>query len=488
MARVLRSAWFPAAVAALAALLVSIWAAAEDVIDAQARTLRVLITAGAALLVVVLWIVFFSPFPRRVRAGVAAAAFLAAALLRVEGTSGDLVPRVRWRWSGPPAVADVFRPGADVSRAADFPRFLGPSGDARLPALRLDPDWTTRPPVTIWRREVGPAWSGFAAAGGRAFTQEQRGNDEHVVAYDLASGRRLWSHAYAARYATTLGGEGPRATPTVDGGRVYALGATGRLSCLDAASGAAVWSADLGLPAPEWGFAGSPLVEGGLVLVQAGPLLAFDRASGARAWSAGTDSLSYATPRIVTLDGRRQAVVLSQASCAGHDPVTGERLWRHGWTGDQPKAAPPVDVGGDTLVISGGYGVGAEAFRVAGGRAETLWTSKKLKSKFASIVLRDGFLYGLDDGRLGCLRADTGERVWAGSRYGHGQLLLAGDLLLVTSEDGEVAIVDADPAAFRERARLKVFEGKLWNPPALAGPFLLVRTDREAACLELPTR
>lgn len=486
--RALRSPWLPVAAAALALLLISIWAAAEDVIDAQARTLRVLITAGSALLLVVLWTVFLSPLSRRVRAGVAAAALLAAALLRVDGTSGDLVPVVRWRWSGPPAVAEVLRPGADVSRAADFPRFLGPAGDGRLPDLALDPDWGARPPVTIWRREVGPAWSGFAAAGGRAVTQEQHGGEERLVAYELATGRRVWTHAYAARYATTLGGEGPRATPTIHGGRVFSVGAQGRVSCVDLATGAPAWSADLPAAAPEWGFSSSPLVEGGLVVVQAGPLVAFDRLSGRLAWTSGDDAPSYATPLVAELGGRRQIVALAQASCAGHDPASGERLWRYEWRGSQPKAAQPVAVGADTLVISGGYGVGADAFRVDGARVEARWTSKKLKSKFGTVVFRDGFLYGLDDGRLGCVRADTGERAWAGERYGHGQLLLAGGLLLVTAENGEIALVDADPAAFRERARLKVFEGKLWNPPALAGRFLLVRTDREAACLELPAR
>jgi outer membrane protein assembly factor BamB len=349
----------------------------------------------------------------------------------------------------------------------------------------------------IWRREVGAAWSGFAVAGGRAVTQEQHGAEERVVAYDLATGAPVWHHADAARYDTTLGGVGPRATPSIDGGRVFTLGATGRLNAIDLATGALEWAVDIvrdtGAPLPSWGFAGSPLVEGAAVIVQAGgpngmALVAYDRAKGKRLWASGGDPPSYASPLIATLGGRRQVVALSQASCAGHDPATGELLWRYPWRGDQAKAAPPAAVGGDRLVISSGYGVGADAFKVSGREVEALWTSKKLKSKFATFVAREGFLYGLDDGRLCCVRVDTGEREWSGDRYGHGQLLLAGDLLLITAENGEIALADAHPAAFRERARLPVFRGKLWNPPALAGPYLLIRTDREAACLELPTR
>ena len=490
--RALRSPFAPAAVALAAAALITAWWMPEEVVDAQGRNLRTLIAAAAALLFALVWTVFLSPLPGRLRGAVAAVAVLLAVFVRVEGTSGDLVPVLRPRWSRRPAERAMERATADPSRAADFPRFLGPGGDARLPAASLSPDWAAKPPSVIWRRAVGEAWSGFAVAGGRAVTQEQHGPDERVVAYDLASGAPLWSHADPARYDTTLGGAGPRATPTLLDGRVYTLGATGILNCLELATGARVWSVDIvrdaGVAVPPWGFAGSPLLDGKLVLVQAGPLLAYDRASGKRVWSSGQEAASYATPMIATLGGRRQVVVLSQASCAGHDPATGEILWRYAWRGDQPKCAPPAAVGDDRLVISAGYAVGSDLLKVSGAAVEALWTSKRLKSKFAAFVERGGCLYGLDDGRLACVALDTGERAWAGERYGHGQVLLAGDLLLVSAESGEIALVDARPGEFKERARFSVFEGKMWNPPALAGPYLLIRTDRDAACVELPSR
>ena len=490
--RALRSPLAPAAVAAAAALLIAAWWLPAEVVDAQGRNLRTLVAAAAAILLALIWTVFLSPLSRRVRGTVALVVALLAATIRIEGTSGDLVPVFRPRWAGRPGFVNHARSTADPARATDFPRFLGPGGDGRLPGAALSADWKGRGPKVIWRREVGEAWSGFAVAGGRAVTQEQHGADERVVAYDLATGAPLWSHSDAARYDTTLGGIGPRATPSLDGGRVYTLGATGLLNCLELATGARVWSVDIvrdaGVSVPPWGFAGSPLLDGRLVLVQAGPLLAYDRASGKRVWSSGGEAASYATPMIATLGGRRQVVVLSQASCAGHDPATGDILWRTAWRGDQPKCAPPVAAGDDRLVISAGYGVGADLLKVSGGTVEALWTSKKLKSKFAAFVEREGFLYGLDDGRLACVRLDTGERAWSGERYGHGQVLLAGDLLLVSAESGEIALADARPGEFKERARFAVFEGKMWNPPALAGPYLLIRTDRDAACVELPLR
>ena len=166
-------------------------------------------------------------------------------------------------------------------------------------------------------------------------------------------------------------------------------------------------------------------------------------------------------------------------------------LWRYDWRGPQPKAAQPVVIGGDRVVISAGYGVGSDAFRVvpsAGGlwNIDPLWQSRHLKAKFANFVYRDGHLFGLNDGRLACVNAETGELAWRGDRYGHGQLLLVQDLLVILSERGDICLVDADAAEFRERGRVHVFDDKTWNSPALAGRILLIRNNREIACLELP--
>jgi outer membrane protein assembly factor BamB len=309
----------------------------------------------------------------------------------------------------------------------------------------------------------------------------------------------LWSDAHRARYDTAIAGVGPRATPTLHGGRVYAQGATGVLVALDLASGRRLWSRDVvgenGAVLAEWGKSGSPLIVDGRVIVNAGgegrSLVAYDAATGAPAWAAGSGRASYSSPVLLTIAGRRQVVVLNTSSVAGHDPATGAVLWEAPFPGGQPNVATPLQLADDRVLVSVGYGVGSKAYRVAaagGGalQASLLWESPRLKSKFGNLVRHGGFVYGLDDGVLTCLDPDTGERRWKEGRHGHGQLLLVGGLLLVQTEDGELVLIDPSPDAARELARVPLLDGKTWNPPALAGRLLLVRNEREAAAYELP--
>ena len=331
-------------------------------------------------------------------------------------------------------------------------------------------------------------------------TQEQRGQDELVVAYDFATGRPRWSHSDAARYENVVAGVGPRATPTIAEGRVFALGATGILNALDLATGRLLWShrtveENGGAPA-MWGKAGSPLVSSGRVIVSVGGtegrgLVAYDAQTGEPVWAGGHDGASYSSPALVTLAGRLQVIVFNDASVAGHDPNTGALLWEQPWPPEQPNVAQPLALGGDRVLVSAGYGVGSKVFGFASDdstdlRAHLVWESPRLKSKFANLILHDGFVYGLDDGVLTCLDPATGERRWKGGRYGHGQLLLVGGLLLVQTEEGEAVLLDPAPDAPHELTRFQVLDGKTWNPPALVGSRLLVRNDREAALYELP--
>ena len=514
----------------------------------QTRVLSTIATGALVVLALVVWLGFFSRLPRRVRlrAVLCACGLLALvpALVRVRGVTGDLRPILELRWQRavpalepmrteeptvagtPPAphadgpAASPPAPSAAASRAPRtpvepppppvalgsaepspspaYPQFLGPSRDATLAGPRLARDWTARPPSPLWRQPLGEGWSGFAIADGMAVTQEQRGDFERVVAYELRSGRPLWSHADAARYATVIAGVGPRATPTIAGGRVYTLGATGLLNALELASGRKLWSHDVvretGAVLPDWGKSSSPLVVDGRVVVPAGgagrTLVAFEAASGEPAWSAGEGGASYSSATLMTLAGRRQIVVLNAASLSGHDPATGALLWEQPFPSGQPNVAMPAQLGPDRLIASVGYGVGSKAYRVVESdgalRATLEWESPRLKSKFANLIVRDGFVYGLDDGVLTCLDPSSGERRWKSGRHGHGQLLLVGGLLLVQTEDGELVLVEPSPDAYRELTRFRALDGKTWNPPALAGALLVVRNDREAAAYELP--
>jgi outer membrane protein assembly factor BamB len=504
-----RPRFWPAVVilAAGAAALAAIWLTGDTM--RQIRTLRTLATASLMLVALILWLAFFSRLPRRLRltaAGLAVAGLAAfAGLFRIRGVSGDLVPILQPRWSrardprpAPPgAVAPSEPPGSDT---AAYPQFLGPTRDGTLPGPRLARDWSARPPRLLWRQPIGEGWSGFAVRGGVAVTQEQDGPLERVLACDPRTGRTLWSHDETARYSTVIAGTGPRATPTLHEGRVFVMGATGLLTGLELATGRRLWTRDVlrdnGAALPDWGKSCSPLVVDGRVIVSAGgasgrSLVAYDAESGGRAWSAGSDRSSYSSPVLLNLAGRPQVVILNQASVAGYDPKSGAALWEQPFPGGQPNVAAPIRLADDRLLVSVGYGVGSKAYRIAdtgaGLQAALAWETPHLKSKFANLVVHGGYVYGLDDGILTCLDPSTGERRWKAGRYGHGQVLLVGDLLLLQTEDGEIVLLDPSPEGQRELTRFRVLDGKTWNPPALAGRLLLVRNDREAAAYELPT-
>jgi len=476
----------------------------------------------AAVTTIVVWFVAFSAYSRRLRWSVAGVLGLglttAIACMRIEQVSGDLVPQFVFRWQ---AKADqrLARPLADglavdltTTTSDDFPQFLGPQRDARLTGLRLRRDWQAHPPRLVWRREIGAGWSSLAAVNGFAVTLEQRGDDELVTCYELGTGQPRWFHSVAARHQTVMGGVGPRSTPTIDQGRVFALGATGVLRCLDGATGQPIWTDDLlariGVTPPEdqraieWGRANSPLIVDELVVVPlGGPLLgpwnslaAFDKASGRLVWTGGGSQASYSSPVLTTLAGRRQIVIVNEADVSGHDPASGQTLWEHPWPGSSQGGAnvsQAVPLPNDRVLLSKGYMGGAKLLHLTpapGGlcQAAELWSnSRVLRTKFSNVVVYGEYVYGLSDGILECVELASGRRVWKGGRYGQGQILGVDDLLVVQAESGEVALVEAAPAGYRELGLFAALDGKTWNNPSLYGRYLLVRNAEQAACYEL---
>ena len=462
----------------------------------------------------------FSNRPLKRRLYMSSAALLVVGaicgLFRIAEVSGDLVPRLAFRWQSPheeslPSLEST-ETSAETSLAgdgeglpvtgtasADYPQFLGPNRDAVIPKVSIDWDWENHPPEEIWRRKVGPAWSSFAVSGYRAVTQEQRGALELVVCYRLDTGHIIWSHSDSARFENVLGGIGPRATPTISGGRVYTMGATGILNCLELADGREIWSVEVlkgsSCPNQEWGKSSSPLLAGELVVVTGGDgkcpgLLAYDRKNGEETWRSAPSELGYSSPALATIAGTPQILLLNYNTVTANDPSNGGVLWSHPWPGGNPKVTQPVPVSEDRILVSSGYGVGAELFEVQRDErgaftTNSIWKNRNLKSKFANIVIHEENAYGLDDGIMVCINLQTGKRRWKGGRYGHGQLLLAGNILLVMAESGEMALVRPDPGGLRELSRVRMIEGKSWNHPALAPPYLLVRNAREAACYKL---
>jgi outer membrane protein assembly factor BamB len=362
-----------------------------------------------------------------------------------------------------------------------------------VPGVRIETDWSASPPVELWRRPVGPGWSSFAVRGNALYTQEQRGDDEVVACHEVATGETVWRHRDATRFWEANAGAGPRATPTLSGGRVYTLGATGILNVLDAADGAALWSRDVGrdtdTEVPYWGFSGSPLVIDDVVVVAAaGRLGAYDVADGEPRWLGPAGGAGYSSPHLLAIDGVAHVVLLGGAGATGVAPDDGTLLWQYPWP-STPIVQPALTADGDVLIgTEKGMGRIAVTRRSEEWVVEERWTSNRLKPYFNDFVVHEGHAFGFDGRILACVDLEDGQRRWKGGRYGHGQLVLLPDhdLLLVLSEKGELVLVAAVIDEFRELARFPAIEGKTWNHPALVGDVLLVRNAQEMAAFRLP--
>jgi outer membrane protein assembly factor BamB len=396
------------------------------------------------------------------------------------------------------APAALAAPPTVVEATAEWPGFRGPARDSIVHGVRIDTDWTKSPPVQLWRRPIGPGWSSFAVRGNLLYTQEQRGDDEIVSSYNLTTGEPVWRHRDATRFWESNAGAGPRATPTLSNGRVYTFGATGIVNALDARSGAKIWSrnaaSDTGATLPGWGFASSPLAVDDVVIVAAsGRLVAYEVATGKPRWFNRSHGASYSSPHLATIAGVTQVLLLNGAGAISVAPTDGKVLWEHAWEG-ATMVQPALTANGDILISTTGGtgGVGTRRLAVVHGSngwtIEERWTSNGLKPYFNDFVVHEGHAFGFDGSILACIDLADGKRTWKGGRYGNGQLVLLADqdLLLVLSEEGELALVSATPDKFTEIARLPAIEGKTWNHPALVGDVLLVRNGEEMAAFRLP--
>jgi outer membrane protein assembly factor BamB len=463
-------------------------------------------------LALVVWAVISRRLANRPRRASLVATILLACgvftLIRTGGLTANFDNDLHWRWSKTPeeqllaqasdepaAPASVPAAPAAAEPGADWPGFRGPNRDGVVRGVRIATDWSASPPVELWRRSIGPGWSSFAVRGDRLYTQEQRGGDEVVACYHLTTGKPVWKHGDAARFYESNAGAGPRGTPTLSDGRVYTFGATGILNALDAGNGAVVWSrnaaSDTKTKVPGWGFASSPLVVGDVVVVAtAGTLAAYDLATGEPRWFGPQGGSGYSSPHRVTIDGVTQIVLLSGTGAISVAPADGKLLWQHPLPPGPRIVQPALTADGDVLSHDG---EGSDMRRIAvahgsgGWTVEERWTSDGLKPYFSDFVVHNGHAFGFDGSSLACIDLQDGQHKWKGGRYGHGQLILLSDqdLLLVLSEQGELALVGAKPDQFTELARLPAINGKTWNHPVLAGDVLLVRNGEEMVAFRL---
>jgi outer membrane protein assembly factor BamB len=412
-----------------------------------------------------------------------------------------------WQLPLPPPSGEI----ADLATTSpqDHPQFFGANRDASVDGVSLSRDWSNTPPEFLWMNNIGAGWAGFAIVNGFAVTMEQRGEDELTSCYRLSDGKMLWWNAHKVRY--TGHSIGPRSTPAIADGKVYSIGGEGRLACLDGSDGSVIWECELQAEfgTEPWrereevsfGRSGSPLVVDGMVIVPAGgaglkrrSLAAFDATTGKRLWDCGRAQISYSSPVLLTLGGRRQIVYVSNAEVFGCDLSSGEQLWAFDYpsdNGNDVNVALPQAVGAKRLLMSKGYGVGASVHEITPGdpwQVTRVWASfKVLRTKFNNVVLHEGYAYGASEGILECVDLETGERVWKRGRYGDTQVLRVGDQMLIQNSEGWIAgVLLAPDKEDVQTGTLHVFEGTTWNAPALYGNILLLRNAQHVACLRLP--
>ncbi len=437
--------------------------------------------------------------------------------VRFDGVTGEIAPTLTFRWvptseekyrearivaaEGGPSLQENAASEPLTLQAGDWPGFRGPDRDGRLAEVVIDADWKKNPPEQVWRHRVGPGWSSFAVVGDRLFTQEQLDQDELIVCYDANTGAQIWVHKDDARFTESIAGPGPRATPTFHEGKLYVMGATGLLNCLDAATGRLIWSRDIvkdsGASLPTWGFSSSPFVVDGVATVFAGgpdgkSVLGYDVETGEPAWQAGEGKSSYCSMQPARLEGVEQLLMATEQGLASFQPQGGEVLWNHVWeiNGIQRVVQPAILSETDVLLGSP-FGEGLRRIHVSKQDdkwdSQEVWTTKDISPYYNDFVVHGDHLYGFDGAFLTCVSLEDGKRQWKARGYGNGQVLLLADqeLLLVLSETGTVALVEAKPDKRREVASFQAIEGKTWNHPVVAHGKLFVRNGDEAACYQL---
>jgi outer membrane protein assembly factor BamB len=371
--------------------------------------------------------------------------------------------------------------------AADWPGFLGPKRDGASAETGLVAAWKAAAPRELWRRAPGAGYSSMAVTGGAVYTMADQDGAAWVLAYDAATGLDRWSTRVGQAYLDKMNYHGPRATPSVVDGAVYALTGTGVLAALDAATGATRWTVDLvatyGGDQPQWGYSGSPLVSGGFVYLSVGGkaergVVALNASTGALAWSSGSFGAAYSSPIRATLGGVDQVVFFTAAGPVGVTPDKGALLWKHPWnTSYDVNAATPLVLPGSRLFVASGYGSGGALLQIGAAAASEVWRTKSMKNKLSTSVLVGSHLYGFDEDRLSCVDTATGQQTWNATGYGRGTLLSVDGHLVVLGEDCRASLVAADPKAHRVVAGPHTWlaSGPCWTAPALADGVLYLR-------------
>jgi len=377
-----------------------------------------------------------------------------------------------------------------VTAAADWPHFRGDGFAGIVKNAGIKTNWE-KPIPLLWEREIGSAFSSFALVDGRLYTCGMKDGKQVLYALKADSGEPIWDNAFEQEYREE-NGDGTRATPTVDDGRVYILGAHGRLLCADAKTGEKIWDKTF-THKPTWAYAGSVLIEGDLAIASAGgddgSLVAFNKKTGEPAWKTGADPVGYATPYPFTFNGQRYVAGFLGGAAIVVEAKTGREVWRTPWKTDwDVNAAMPIFQDG-YLFLSSGYKTGCALFKLTASEdrleAGEVWRSKVLLNKFQTPVLLEGKLYSSDQKGLRCVDFLTGKQEWEVNRIKDSPLLVADGNIVLLTEDGKLQIGPATPTGFEPTTKAEILTGRCWSLPILIDGRLFARNLETVKCFDL---
>jgi outer membrane protein assembly factor BamB len=392
------------------------------------------------------------------------------------------------------AAVSLLAALAGPAQAGDWPRWRGPNFDGISKETGWLAKWPQEGPKKLWNASVGVGYSSFSVSQGRAFTMGNVNNMDVVWCFDAETGSTNWKHEYPCSPKDPNGYLGTRCTPTVDGDRVYSVSRDGQFFCLDAAKGTVIWSKkfkdDFGAKPPQWGYAGSPLVEKDWVLYEVGAadagVVAFDKKTGEVAWKNGSDPAGYSSLVPFDVKGERLLTVFPAANFVVAKMKDGAEVGRVPWkTSYGVNAATPIIVGSQ-IFISSGYGYGCALLEVDGSGLKELWRNKNMRNHVNSCVLWQDCLYGFDESELKCLDFKTGDVKWAEKGFGKGSLMLADGKLIIYSQSGKLATAEPSPDGFKQISSAQILTGKdTWAVPVLANGRIYCRSLDKVACLDM---
>ncbi|MEP0841869.1 MAG: PQQ-like beta-propeller repeat protein [Phycisphaerae bacterium] len=381
--------------------------------------------------------------------------------------------------------------GCLVSLGMDWPNWRGPKHDGISPEKGFKKTWDSRP-RTVWEAPLGPAFSSFTCVGDRLYTCGTKDGQQVLFCLDAATGAVVWEKAFEKGIKDRQGGDGTRATPTLDDGKVYILGGNGTLLCADAAKGGEIWKKEFKAK-PTWGYSGSVLIEGDMAVVSPGgsdgALLALNKKTGEVIWKTGNEGAGYATPYPFTFNDTRYIVGFLGKSAIIVEAKTGREVWRTGWkTSYDVNASSPIFHDG-YLFLTSGYGTGCALYKLSpkGDKldGQEVWRSKVIVNKFQSCVLHEGALYGSDEKTLKCVDFMTGKELWSVPRQPNATVLLADGQLIVLTENGKLMIAPVSPKEFKPTAEADILENRCWTIPLLHEGKLYARNLEKAVCVDL---